>query len=91
MKFQVGDFVVKTTGGPAMFVTDNINLTCCWVESRGYRTQTFETSELVTLTDWMTRVAEKLEEDLRRAKRQRPRPQAAVVESNADVAERQTR
>ena len=69
MKFEVGELVVKTTGGPAMTVTDDIELVCLWADKGGWATQRFSQEELISLTDWMVRAFEK--EEFRRRRRRK--------------------
>lgn len=59
MKFEVGDLVVKRSGGIAMLVTDNVNLTCQWIEKGNYQTSEFCEHELVSLSDWIVAMLER--------------------------------
>lgn len=58
MKFEVGDLVVKKTGGLAMLVIDNIDLTCQWVQKGRYVSGKFFQEDLISLEGWMDKVSE---------------------------------
>jgi uncharacterized protein YodC (DUF2158 family) len=53
MKFVVGQLVVKKTGGPAMMVVDDLNLTCQWIHGGSYREEEFQEADLMSLSDWI--------------------------------------
>ena len=56
MKFIVGELVVKKTGGPAMLVIDNIDLTCQCVYKGTYISEKFSQVDLISLEGWMDKV-----------------------------------
>lgn len=53
MKFIVGQLVVKKTGGSAMTVVDDIDLTCQWIQSGSYQEAPFQEADLMSLAEWI--------------------------------------